>query len=271
MGKPVARRGRKVTGLSKPAGPPQGGQLGDRQRAAPVTLGDEMNRSRSRTGLGRAGAAVLALIVGCLAIPSAASAANTLNLSLEPAIPGKGKPFQVIAAGTNDPSDQFDNRAVYVHFTQGLAPCASTEAFEDARPNSDRRVIARALDPGPFDERGMVSLSLQSYGFKSGVAAGHYRACGYLSRDTESLPVASARMEFTVGGTCATATNRETKAQAAVKAAKKAMKKAKKAVKKASSKSARKKAKKSLKAAKKQLKAAKKKLKVAQEDKAALC
>ena len=213
--------------------------------------------------------------------PGSAWAANTLSLSMEPAIPGKGKPFQLIATGNADPAETYDAH-LQLFFAPGSSGCASTAALEDANPANHPSSPATDVDPveGPFDERYVLGAdpfketsNEHSHTLRNGMRAGHYRVCGYLSNNTSgnNLPLAAARLPFTVGGTCESATAKHARAQSDRKAAKRTVRKAKRAWRNASTRKQRRKAARALKAAKRALKKANRRLKTATEDRDALC
>lgn len=214
-----------------------------------------------------------------LLLPAAAPAASTLSLSVKPAVPPKGKPFTLTAAGVRDSPGWGQDLAVYL--APGSSPCAATDDLERAKPiNSVFPIVEQRFEPSgpePFEVTGTYKWALEDpFGFKSGVVAGRYRACGYLSVSGGGEPPIApvARLEFTVGGTCASAAAKQAKAQRSLRTANKSVKKAKSALKKAKRGGNGKKvqkAKKALKAAKKQLSKAKRKLKIAKDDRAALC
>src|SRR5688572_24964720 len=78
-----------------------------------------------------------------LAVPSLASAANTLSLGLDPSLPAKGKPFQVVATGEAEPDERPGAAGGYdvvlrVYIGPGTSQCASTNALERANPDNLR-------------------------------------------------------------------------------------------------------------------------------------
>lgn len=214
-----------------------------------------MTLPRMRRRLKFAGAAIIAVLA---AIPAVASGAATLTLSMEPTVPSKGKPFQIIAQGTAESPSGQSRLAVY--FAPGSGPCASTQPLEQAS-NSNRELITDGyIENGArIDRRGTFrGESFVDYAVKSGLVTGRYRACGYLSDEANhDATLVLARLDFTVGGTCASATARANKAKRALKNAKAQLKKA--------NTSARKKT------ARKKIKQANKKLKTARKDRKALC
>ena len=205
----------------------------------------------------------LSALVALAMAPTSASA-DTLSLGLEPAIPGKGKPFELIATGT---ATAGDNPSLVVYFAPGSSACATTAALESENPNNSSGTNAELfvnLEPGPFEER--TTFAGDGYfdnAFRSGVTVGHYRACGYIydgGSQFGSTPRVAARLEFTVGGTCDTATAKVIQAENALEKAKKKLKAAKESGDKQK-----------IKKAKKAVKKAKKKLRIAKEDQTALC
>lgn len=176
----------------------------------------------------------IALVLGF--VPTTAFAAGSVALSIEPVIPGKGKPFQLRAVGTADnPTPGEDISYVKAYFAAGLGPCASTADLEDNNPNGKEIIFKSFVRDGPFNFTGVYSGGGEPFSVEpSGAAAGHYRACGYVQDQTIGFATrATTRLEFTVGGTCATATAREAAAKRKLKQAKtrrKNVKKAKKAL-----------------------------------------
>ncbi len=218
---------------------------------------------------GRVAAIVVMIATVVVVIPASAQAATSLSLSLEPTAPQTGKPFDLIATGFQDlPAEQQDGLSDYGSGVWAIAPgqssCASNANLETAKPD----VIyhnSLFIYQGPFERRLTIDgFENRPYNEGSGLATGKYHACGYLYQDvndtSSTAPVARARLDFTVGGTCETATAAEQKAATQQKKAKKKAKKAKKSGNK-------KKAKK----AKKKLKKKKKALKSAAADREALC
>lgn len=175
------------------------------------------------------------------AVPVVASAQNSLALNIDPAIPAKGKPFQLIATGTSQTPfpDSGALNDLYFGFGPGSFPCASTAGLEYAQvesENADRVVLTlsngASIGDGPFDVRetysgGATSESgriIPKFAQANGLAVGHYRACGYINfrhQNVNQAPVATARLEFTVGGTCASAIAKQKRAKKALTRAKK--------------------------------------------------
>jgi hypothetical protein len=222
-------------------------------------LGDHAHETRIVCALI---ATVFAWLVGTSGV---ASAADTLTVDIDPRVPGKGKPFAVHASGTRDLNGNTESLIVY--FAPGLGSCADRVMEEEAKPDPVPFINAPLGDPGtddePFDRHVSIPGQVDSDypgAFRSGLRAGHYHLCGYLYHQPANPPATTARLEFSVGGTCDTATSAVVVARAALKKARKRLEKAKD-----SGDENR------IKKAKKAVKKAKKKLKAAEEDAAALC
>lgn len=211
-----------------------------------------------RQGTGLA-ALTVGVAVAALGPLSGTAAANSIDLSIEPGAPQKGKPFQLGARGT-----AVDGYYVSFGFAEGGSACASTSELEWAKRDSYKLEEQWSFSSSPeqFDYRRVYPriTSDMPFDYKNGVAAGHYRACGYLTDAAEDAPLATDRLEFTVGGTCSSATAKVGKAKSAVDRAKDKRKAAKQ-----SDNS------KKLKKAKKKLKKSKERLRSARQDRRALC
>jgi hypothetical protein len=206
----------------------------------------------------------LATTVGLLVLfPAGASAANTLRLSTEPAIPKKGQPFSFIAQGNLD----HETAALTRGFAPGDASCPSTAELATAGQGVYYYDAASTrLRRGPFDKRRVFSGSggqlPDSAYLNRGLAVGRYYACGYVHFEGEEdrLPIVAARMEFTVGGTCASSTDAVTRARSKLNRARASLRKARR------SGNAR-----AIRRARTRVSKAKRALKRAQADRKALC
>lgn len=231
----------------------------------------------SRRQAGRLVAVVLGALSFAFAATATASAANTLALSIEPQIPGEEKPFQVIAEGTAS-TVVIDEQESWVSLGVGLgpqdAPCSSTAALEDSLVENERGIWGwwtssvlggYSADNTPFSEREVFS----------GRPVGKYRLCGYIHEYAFwTHTYASYRLDFTVGGTCETATTRALVVTKSLRAATKKLKKAKRnlrAAKKRGRKGKILRAQRKVKAARRQVNKAKRQKATALEDRKALC
>lgn len=207
--------------------------------------------------------AAVATIASVLAVtPAVTSAASTMSLGVEPAIPSEGKPFQVIAQGTRESPSGGSQAATYLNVA--AEPCGSTEAFEGAK-DEGREIASFSFEPnGPYDLRGIFQGSVFApYAVDSGLITGKYRICGYISDKTSAggaPPLAAARLDFTVGGTCASATAKVPKVEGQLKKAKAKLSKAGETNVKVR-----------IKKTQRKVKLTRAKLKVAKEDRKALC
>lgn len=224
-----------------------------------------------RLVMGSTARAVLAAVVVLAVVPAGASAASTMSLSVEPAVPAEGKSFQVIAQGTRESPSGRSRGGTFLNVA--TEPCGSTDTFEKAK-DEGREVGAFSLEPnGPYDFRGVFGGAvLASYSVDSGLITGKYRICGYVTDDKSASsisvpPLVAARLDFTVGGTCPSATAKVTRVEGRLKGAKKKLSRAKKKLSKSKKAGARVKAKK----AQKKVRQIKRKLKSAKEDRTVLC
>lgn len=198
--------------------------------------------------------------------PSLASAAPSLSISVEPGIPAKGKPFNIILRGKAESA----GGASWLKWSlsAGRAACGSTAALESA--GDDDSSYTKHIDGNlAFDERlAYAGGSGLSSDLKNGLKVGKYHLCGYLE-DTmnEGTTLLASRLDFTVGGTCASSTARVSKYAKAVTRANKALKRAKRAYKRnPSARNATR-----LRKAKAKVRKAKRSLKSARSDRKALC
>jgi hypothetical protein len=212
-----------------------------------------------RTRGGKTILAVAAFSCVLMAMPAMALSATSLALSVEPAIPGKNKSFQVRATGVAD--SPTEDIAMSVVLNPGLQPCSSTGSLEAAKVEEDTTDTAGYWFTSFLGGNTPENVPFDEFRVFDGRPVGHYRLCGYLEEQKESgRLLASARLEFSIGGTCASSTAKVAKADAKLKSAKTKLASAQ-----ASGVKAR------INAARGQVKKARAKLKVAKEDRKALC
>jgi hypothetical protein len=199
-----------------------------------------------------------------------------LSLSVEPAVPGKGKALEVIAKGVREsqPTEESPSASTLgVFLNVGREPCAPTYELEIAKTSKYEGYTiiggSESNKPnGPFEVRGRVRNIVMAgppWKLDNGVQTGRYRLCGYLfdsAKDPDGVapPQVLTRLDFTAGGTCASSTAKVAKARKALRKANKALKRAR------SAGNARR-----LKQAKSKVKKAKRSLKRARSGRKALC
>lgn len=184
-----------------------------------------------------------------------------MSLSVEPARPAKGKPFQIIARGGGEGSEGLE---LDVFFTDAKG-CPGRDAM--AADSRVVRLISRNNLPEPFDVRGTYSGGTgKAYDLDAGVRSGRYQACGYITQpDGGNLVL--ARLQFGVGASCQAAVIRVYKAVSALNKASKALKRARRSYRRnGSSRNF-----KRLKAAKRKARKVEKTLKRARSDRRLLC
>jgi len=224
-------------------------------------------RARLRAVLG----ALMALALmwsGAGAVAQSGVVADSLEISQYPHVPGNNKPFQVTATGNHSGGG---GGSVYIHVylwprTQVCPPTnqLADAVYYDVAPHPRWGVWGDNWVPEEFSLTEVFD----------GRPVGKYRMCAYLN-STWSDPMAVDQVDFTIGGTCASAKKQLKAAQKKVTKKQKALRKAKQALKKAKKqhrkKAVIKKLAKKVKKAKTQRNQAKKKVNKAKNKRKALC
>lgn len=171
-------------------------------------------------------------------IPMAGAAfgaeANTIDLSIEPAVPKVDEPFRVTATGTVN-ATQSSNVYLVVVLGPGDRTCSSSGALEQARgENGDRSAGWRVWWDSFLGGNSPSGVPYEESKVFSGQPLGRYRICAYTIGQGEGPdPYASTSLDLTVGGTCPAATQRAAAHLKVVARAKKRALRARKTVRKA--------------------------------------
>lgn len=169
---------------------------------------------------------VAATVVALLAAPAGASAAAGISLSLTPSVPGEAKPFQIAATGTAERPGGGRSYVIVV-VGPGKSACAATPGIEWSSSNGIR-VMFESVFNGSFSKVAIVQGgAYSSFASGDGLEKGRYRACGYVTDQAGDFTVrATDRQEFTVGGTCAAARSRLSRANRRLRRARRALRRA---------------------------------------------
>ena len=176
-------------------------------------------------------------LVACVAaaLPAAASAAPSMSLSVDPAVPGIGKRFYAVSKGVREsPPNEAGPGSSRVSVFQNVArePCAPTYELEAAKTRDAdgyTMIDFGGVADGPFEYRSDVQNKYPDarWTLRNGLRAGRYRFCGYLTND-DAYPVPPpfvlTRLDFTVRKNCANAREDAVFAAQTLKNEKKALK-----------------------------------------------
>lgn len=162
---------------------------------------------------------------------AAANEPNTIEVSVEPAVPKVDEPFRVTASGTVSATESA-NVVLIVIVGPPDRVCSTSGALEQARGERGDRNAGWAVwwdsylgsnNPAgvPYDESRVFD----------GKPLGRYRICAYTIGQGEGPdPYAATALDLSVGGTCAAATRRAHSHRKRITRNKKALKHARKAL-----------------------------------------